>query len=252
MTDVIRVRSFDGMELACRVIGAGKPLLLLHGLFSNATVNWIRFGHAALLADAGFAVHLPDLRAHGESAAPQDVHAYPADVLARDVAALVAHFGWADGGYDLGGFSLGARTVARAVVRGLQPRRLVLAGMGLEGLRDATRRQAFFLDAIARRASVKAGDPAYFAVQFMRTMKIDPDAVVHVIRDFVDMPEAALAALTMPTAVVCGSEDDDNGSASALTAVLPAGQLFTVPGTHMSSVAEPALGAAIRDFLTQP
>ncbi len=252
MTDVLRLHSFDGAELACRVIGAGRPLVLLHGLFSNAAVNWIKFGHAALLADAGFAVYLPDLRAHGDSAAPHPASAYPPDVLARDLRALVDHFGLADGGYDLGGFSLGARTAARAVVLGLKPRRLVLAGMGLEGLRDATRRQAFFLDAIARRASVKLGDPAYFAVQFMRTMKIDPDAVVHVIRDFTDMPETDLAALTMPTAIVCGTEDHDNGSASALAAGLPAGRLFQIPGTHMSSVAEPALGQAIRDFLMLP
>jgi len=32
--------------LAYRELGAGRPLILIHGYFSTATVNWIRYGHA--------------------------------------------------------------------------------------------------------------------------------------------------------------------------------------------------------------
>ena len=28
----------------------GRPVVLIHGLFSNAFVNWVRYGHAAKLA----------------------------------------------------------------------------------------------------------------------------------------------------------------------------------------------------------
>jgi hypothetical protein len=34
--------------------GAGRTVILLHGLFSSAQVNWIKFGTAAQLAAAGF------------------------------------------------------------------------------------------------------------------------------------------------------------------------------------------------------
>ena len=85
---------FGGTRLALHRAGSGRPLVLLHGLFSNAETNWIRFGHAACLAEAGFEVLMPDLRAHGQSAAPHDPAAYPADVLVRDAEALVAHLGW--------------------------------------------------------------------------------------------------------------------------------------------------------------
>ena len=53
----------------------------------------------------------------------------------------------------------------------------------------------------------------------------------------------------MPTLVVCGSEDDDNGSASELAGSLPNAQYEEIPGTHMSSVTKPELGEAIAAFL---
>ncbi|MEP7005723.1 MAG: alpha/beta fold hydrolase, partial [Sphingomonas bacterium] len=60
--------SFDGMRLAWREMGEGRPVLMLHGFFSDAFTNWIRYGHAAAIATRGFRVIMPDLRAHGESA----------------------------------------------------------------------------------------------------------------------------------------------------------------------------------------
>ena len=238
---------FGGTRLALHRIGAGRPLILLHGLFSSAEMNWIKFGQAELLAAAGFECLMPDLRAHGHSAAPHDPAAYPADVLARDLAALIAHLGLID--FDLCGFSLGARTSVRGVIAGVSPRRLVLGGMGLEGLAGWTARGAFFLDAIDRFDSIKAGDPAFHAVQFMKTMKVDRVATRMLLQTFTDTPPAALAAITMPTLIVNGDKDRDNGDPAALTAALPDAVQAVVPGTHMSCVTKPELGLAIRDFL---
>ena len=65
---------FDGAALAVHEMGDehARPLMLVHGLFSNAETNWIKYGHAQMVADAGFRVIMPDLRAHGMSAAPHD------------------------------------------------------------------------------------------------------------------------------------------------------------------------------------
>ena len=250
MNDVRRERiaSFDGIELAVQRMGEGRPVLLLHGLFSSAQMNWIRFGHAQRLADAGFEAIMPDLRAHGDSAAPHDPDAYPRDVLVRDLAALVDGLGLAR--FDLVGFSLGARTAARAVVQGLAPRKLVLAGMGLEGLAGWDRRAAFFIDAIDRFDTVRQGDPAFMAVSFMKTMKVDRTAVRLLLRSVGDTEAGDLAAITVPTLVLCGDQDRDNGSPQALADALPAAEVELVPGTHMSSVTEPALGEAIARFLS--
>ena len=243
-----RFAASDGVALAWRELGEGRPVLLLHGLFSNAETNWIRFGHAPRLAEAGYEAIMPDLRAHGHSGKPHDPAAYPPDVLVRDVKALVAYLALED--YDLGGFSLGARTAVRCVLGGLAPRRLVLAGMGLEGLAGWNRRAAFFIDAIDRFSEVKHGDPAFMAVAFMKTQKVDRVAARLLLQAVDDTVESELAGVTMPTLVICGDKDRDNGSPRALANALPQGHFEEIPGTHMSCVTEPALGAAMAHFLT--
>ena len=242
-----RFASFDGTELAVHRMGEGRPVVLLHGLFSDAETNWIRFGHAARLAEAGFEAIMPDLRAHGHSGKPHDPAAYPPDVLVRDAKALVAYLALED--YDLGGFSLGARTAVRCVLGGLAPRRLVLAGMGLEGLAGWNRRAAFFIDAIDRFSEVKHGDPAFMAVAFMKTQKVDRVAARLLLQAVDDTVESELAGVTMPTLVICGDKDRDNGSPTALADALPQGQFEEIPGTHMSSVTEPELSEGIVRFL---
>jgi pimeloyl-ACP methyl ester carboxylesterase len=235
-------------RLAVHRLGEGRPVLLLHGLFSSAEVNWIKFGHAARLAEAGFEAIMPDLRAHGQSDAPHDPAAYPADVLVKDALAVVAALGLTD--FDLGGFSLGARTSVRAVLAGLSPRRLVLGGMGLEGLGQWARRSAFFIEAIDRFDTIGRGDPHYLAQQFMKTMKIDRVAARLLLGSVDDTPAEALSALTMPTLVVCGADDQDNGSAPALADALPDAVYAEIPGTHMSSVTRRELGEAMARFLS--
>ena len=248
MTDApLYFTASDGTRLAYRDMGQGRPVVMLHGLFSNGTVNWIKYGHAQKLADAGFRTIIADLRAHGDSDAPHDPAAYPDDILARDATELIAHLGLTD--FDLVGFSLGSRTSVRAVIGGLKPGRLVLGGMGLEGLAGWTKRSAFFQRAIAEFDTSKRGDDTWLAIQFMKTMKVDRIAAAQLLRTFTDTPPAALAAVTMPTLLVCGAQDQDNGSAASLADVLPDARLVEVPGTHMSSVTEPAMGAEISTYL---
>ncbi len=239
--------SFDGVNLKIHEMGKGRPVILLHGLFSNADTNWIKFGHAGALADAGFRVIMPDLRAHGESAAPHDPSAYPDDVLVQDVQALIAHLQLTD--YDLGGFSLGARTTARLLVTGAKPAKAMLMGMGLEGLAGWERRQEFFQEAIRIRDSAKRGDPHWMAIQFMKSQKVDPVAASYLLRTFSDLEPAALAVIETPTLILCGSEDRDNGDPVKLTALLSRGHHVAIPGTHMSSVTKAEMSQEMVRFL---
>jgi pimeloyl-ACP methyl ester carboxylesterase len=241
------IEGFGGTRLAVHRMGEGRPVLLFHGLFSSATVNWIKFGHARKLAEAGFEAIMPDLRAHGQSEAPHDPAVYPGDVLVRDALAVVEALELQD--FDLGGFSLGSRTSVRSVLAGLTPRRLILGGMGLEGLAGWARRSQFFIDAIDRYDEIKHGDPAFVAKSFMKTQKVDRIAARLLLQSVDDTPPGALAALTMPTLVVCGADDEDNGSAPRLTEALPNARYVEVPGTHMSSVTQGELGNALVNFL---
>lgn len=239
---------FNGALLALHRVGEGRPLVLLHGLFSSSQMNWVKFGHAERIAKHGYEVLMPDLRAHGASAAPHDPTAYPPDVLVQDLAALIAYLQVDD--YDLGGFSLGARTVLHAAAKGaLEPRRLIVGGMGVAGLTDWKKRAAHFARVIDEFEAIPKSDPAWYAVQFMKSQKIDRAAARLLIGSFTDLPLDLLDRVTMPTLVVCGDEDSDNGSASDLAARLPDATYVEVPGTHMGSVTRPELGHAMADWL---
>jgi pimeloyl-ACP methyl ester carboxylesterase len=244
---VHRWTASDGVQLAYRETGEGRPVVLLHGLFSDAKMNWVNFGNAERIADAGFRVIMPDLRAHGASGKPHEPEHYPNGILARDLRELITHLGLSD--FNLGGFSLGARTAVQAVRDGLKPRKAILGGMGLQGLLNWDRRQRFFIEAIERFDQARRGDPHWLAIQFMRTMRVDREAAVLVLESFGDASLEWLAAFTMPTLVVIGSEDEDNGSARELADALPDATYAEVPGTHMSSVTKPELGEAIAGFL---
>ena len=245
---VTRWTASDGVELVYHELGEGRPVVLLHGLFSDANMNWIKFGHAARIASAGFRVIMPDLRAHGLSGRPHGAEHYPVGILARDLTELIARLQLAD--FDLGGFSLGARTTVEGVGEGLKPRRAILGGAGLEGLRHWQRRKTFFIEAIQLFDQVQRGDPHWLSIQFMKSQKVDRVAAGLLLESFADAFMDWLQAFTMPTLVVCGSEDDDNGSATELVAAMPNAMFREIPGTHMSSVTKPELGQAIVDFLT--
>ena len=239
----------DGIQLAWRETGQGRPLILLHGLFSDSQTNWVKFGTAERIARDGVRVIMPDLRAHGQSGKPQTADHYPHLVLVRDLTELVAHLGLDE--FDLGGFSLGARTTIEAVLGGLRTRRAILAGTGLDVLTNWQRRSRFYIETIDRFDEVKRGDAQWLAVQFMKTMKIDRPAARLLLGTMHDHEDRALLAdaFSMPTLVVCGGKDDDNGSAVELANALPNARYAEIPGTHMSSVTEPELGEAIADFL---
>ena len=243
-------QSDDGHALAYREIGEGRPLVLLHGFFSNAITNWIKFGHAEKIAVQGYRVIMPDLRAHGDSAKPHDPGAYPADILARDGLALVEHLGLTD--YDLGGYSLGARTVVRMHVLGAQPKRLIIAGMGLSGLTSLASRADHFRYILTNLGNHAKHSPEWMAEAFLKTTKGDAEALLLILNVFTNTPEEALRAIAVPTLILAGEEDEDNGSHADLAAVIPNADHREVPGGHMSCIVKPEFGEALAEWLGKP
>ncbi len=239
----------DGINLAVHEMGEGRPVLLIHGYFSDAHTNWIKYGHAKLLTEAGFRVIMPDLRAHGQSDKPHDPAHYPHDILADDQFALIEHLGLTD--FDLGGYSLGGRTVGRMLARGCMPRRAIISGMGLDGMINTGSRKQHFRHILTHLGQHERGSAAWMAEAFLKTTGGDAVALNLLLDSFADTPEAVLGDLDPPVAVICGVDDDDNGSAAALAETLPHGRLMTIPGNHMSAVARPELGQAIADFLIE-
>lgn len=87
---VIRIPVAEGVSLTVRLWpGERVPLLLVHGLASNALL-WQ--GVAEVLASAGHAVAAVDQRGHGQSDKADD--GYDFTSLAADLAAVIAGLGW--------------------------------------------------------------------------------------------------------------------------------------------------------------
>ena len=242
------IQGFDGLPIAVHMVGTGRDLVLIHGYFSNAYTNWVRYGHAAKLVEAGFRLILPDLRGHGESAKPHDPAAYPADALTDDNLGLVEQLGLTD--YDLGGYSLGARTTVRMLARGATPRRVILSGMGLRGLVQTLDNGGYYKNVLTNLGTFARGSSEWMTEAFLKTTKGDPAALLNILNTFVDTDEATIAGFQQPTEVICGADDDSNGNARELADVLPNGSYVEVPGNHMNAVTRKELGQAMVDFLT--
>lgn len=78
---------------------------------------------------------------------------------------------------------------------------------------------------------------------------LKPQAMLHVLKSQVQTPTEALKPIDTPMLVVSGAEDNDNGSAEELAALLPNARAQRTPGNHLSAVNAPELAQAIVAFL---
>ena len=237
----------DGTRIAYQSAGVGRTVLMLHGFLADAARNWIAPCIANAVIDAGFKVLAPDLRGHGKSGAPTDSSYWPQDILADDQFALIAHLGLKD--YDLVGYSLGARTAARILVRGATPGRAVLGGMGASGIMEAGARAAMFEDSILHGDKAKDPRAGRYIQATIAQAGLNPQALIGVLKSFAPTTKAELMAIRIPTLVVSGEKDQDNGSAEELAELLPNGEVAAVPGDHLTAVVEPLLAKTIAAYL---
>jgi pimeloyl-ACP methyl ester carboxylesterase len=119
--------SSDGVKIHYSVTGQGAPVILVHGLYSSAAMNWEIPGTAAALAKRCQVIAL-DNRGHGQSDKPQAEGAYGTNMV-EDVVRLMDHLGIARA--PVVGYSLGGMIVMKLAT--MHPQRVssvVLGGMG--------------------------------------------------------------------------------------------------------------------------
>jgi pimeloyl-ACP methyl ester carboxylesterase len=239
-------RGRDGVRLAYRETGAGRPLVLLHGFGGDGTL-WDQ--PAEMFAAQGFRVIRPDFRGHGLSAKPREPVAYPPDVLTDDCLALVEHLGLED--YDLGGYSLGGRIVVRMLVRGATPRRAIVAGQGLrEVLGTGGGAGAIFRRLVTApdKSALPESDRRF--ERYLEERGDDPVALLHALDSIENTPVEPLKDIATPTLVVLGADDERAASGDELVAVLPDATRKTVPGNHGTAATTPELADEMLAFLT--
>src|SRR5690349_9337528 len=79
----------DGVKIHYTVQGKGEPVILIHGLYSSAKLNWEAPGTSALLAEH-FQVIALDCRGHGQSDKPTAEGSYGTNMVG-DVVRLMDH-----------------------------------------------------------------------------------------------------------------------------------------------------------------
>src|SRR5262249_43243174 len=111
--------------------GTGDPIVLVHGFASTKEVNWVQPGWVTTLTRANRRVIALDNRGHGQSTKLYDPAAYHTELMAGDVAALIAHLGLPRA--VVMGSSLGARIAAMLAARRPEVvRSAILGGVGIK------------------------------------------------------------------------------------------------------------------------
>jgi pimeloyl-ACP methyl ester carboxylesterase len=258
--------SHDGLPIAYRVSGSGRPVVLIHGYTVTSTVNFATHysfadggGLAATagptvqsaLVDAGFQVVMYDLRGHGRSAKPHDPDRYGMDAHVGDLQALVEQLSLdrpAVVGYSLGamiaGRLLGVPWVSAAALCGTGSH--VVEGQNPdldEGFADA-----------ARCFSEGCWDD-YPDLGILRTwaeLGEHPDfrALAAVGRGARALPEDILGAAEMPVLVLNGGADDGAADELDLTPfVRGAIRAVAGGGDHSVAPSDPLFQAELVSFL---
>jgi pimeloyl-ACP methyl ester carboxylesterase len=224
----------NGLRLYYEIHGSGRPLVLLHG--GLLTIDFMFAPMLPTLAARGQVIAI-ELQGHGRTADAGRAMSF--DLLADDVAALLAHLGIEQA--DLFGFSLGGLVGWSLVMR--HPEvvgRFVVASADYRS-RDADPDEVpgpmpTDADFRAMRAAYEAvaPDPSHFDAlgQQVGTM---------VNNDYVGWTADDLRAMETPTLVLVGDRDFIRVTDAAEAAdLLPYGQLAVLPGTtHMDMTRSP-------------
>jgi pimeloyl-ACP methyl ester carboxylesterase len=240
------------VEIAYLDQGQGEPIVLVHGFASAKEVNWVQPGWAGVLTRAGRRVIALDNRGHGQSTKLYGDADYHTDLMAGDVAALIAHLKL--GRADVMGYSLGARITAVLAVRHPQAvRSVILGGAGIRlvhtaGLSDeiAASLEAPSIDAVT--------DPVGRTFRlFAEQTKSDLKALAACLRGSRQaLTREELAAIRVPALVAVGSRDDIAGSGPELAKLIPHGLALDIPGRdHMLAVGDRVYKSGVIEFLKE-
>src|SRR5262249_5306402 len=120
--------SFDGITLHYSDEGAGRPVVLLHGMGADATANFEQTGIRRVLRDAALRVVTPDIRGHGESETISEPERFADDAMRRDVSALLDHLDVDEA--VVVGYSMSAFTTLRLAAHDPRVVAIVLIGIG--------------------------------------------------------------------------------------------------------------------------
>lgn len=199
------VKSADGVPVAYTALGAGAPIVLLHGFTETAT-SWQEAGYVDRFVQAGRQVVLIDCRGHGSSGKPHDAAAYGGDKRARDVVAVLDALGLPVA--DLVGFSMGG-LIALATALGFPERvRRLIVIAAHPFAQDMAPYRLAVADAMERWLALLDGQGVPLSGETRERLLANDIRALQacLAQDRLDT-SAALAALRAPLLAIAGTRD---------------------------------------------
>ncbi|WP_322488417.1 2-succinyl-6-hydroxy-2,4-cyclohexadiene-1-carboxylate synthase [Chloroflexus sp.] len=265
--------SLNDLTLHVELVGAGPPLLLLHGFTGNGQ-TWQPLVPALA---AHHTLVMIDLIGHGQSDAPDDPARYAIEQCVADVLALLDQLSFTR--VDLCGYSMGGR-IGLLLAAGAPERvgRLVLIGAS-PGLADPVERAVRLVsdEALAERIEREglewfveywAAQPIFAsqqrlpapvrAAQRMQRLAGSARGYANALRGMSvgRQPSlwAALPAIATPTLLITGAFDEKFCAIGAqMAALMPQARHVIVPDAgHAAQIEQPEMvGGLISDFLAE-
>jgi pimeloyl-ACP methyl ester carboxylesterase len=228
----------------------GETVMLVHGFGSSHMVNWVNTSWVRTLTHAGYRVVAHDNRGHGQSQKLTDPAAYSSDVMAADVANLMAHLGIARA--HVMGYSMGARIAAHLALRWPERvRTLSLGGLGIH-LVDGVGLPLGIADAMEAPSLDSLTDPMQRMFRaFAEATRSDLAALAACIRGSRQtLTPAQVATIRVPTLICVGTNDPIAGAPGPLAELMPNARAFDIPGRdHNLAVGDKAHKEAVLAFL---
>jgi pimeloyl-ACP methyl ester carboxylesterase len=253
------VTSADGVPIAYTVVGAGPPLVLLHG-FTETAESWQEAGYVERFLSVGRQVVLIDCRGHGASGKPHEPAAYGGDKRVRDVVAVLDALGLPAA--DLAGFSMGGLIALATTLRFPERVRRLVVIAAHPFAQDMAPYRLAVADGIERWLALLDAEGVPLSRDTRRRMLAND---IRALRACVahDRPDtsAALVALQAPLLAIAGTRDPIlagvrafagrvGGRFAALegrshvTAFLAAGEIVTAIESFLGDRAEAAPATA--------
>jgi pimeloyl-ACP methyl ester carboxylesterase len=240
------------VKIAYEDIGAGRPVVLVHGFASDGRTNWRDTGWVQTLNDAGYRCVVMDNRGHGKSQKLYDPAFYPAKIMAGDVAGLIEHL-------DLGsvpviGYSMGARIAAFVALNYPQViNGAVFGGLGINMIHGLGGSQDIVEGLLAPSlGDVKTSLGRRFRI-FAEQSGGDLRALAACMASSRDpIGKKDMAGIKIPVLVAVGSDDEIGGSAKQLADLLPNGEALDIPNRdHMRATGDRVFKVGVLDFLAR-
>ena len=242
----------DGVRIAYESVGAGEPVVLVHGFGASRVQNWRAPGWYDTLTGAGHRVIALDCRGHGESDKPHDAVAYDETIMANDVAVVMEAAG-APSAFVMG-YSMGGAIVIRLAYENSQlVRAFVAGGVGSNYFTRSNDWRASIADGLTADDPSSLTPAQHMFREFASQSGKDVLALAACMRaPRFNLDREHLKSINAPALVVCGEADEVSGPAEALAEALGNARPITVPKRgHMLTVGDKVYKQSVLMFLAE-